>query len=492
MSGTRGEMAQEPGVGTTNLQDMKRSTAILLTALLLVIGLVSANPLAAFVDVGTHQRVHEGKVADLQLESPGVPTQRISAAPCIDGMSADTFPCEGIDLLGYVPLGEMRASSGIGVNALGGGASDIWGWVDPLDGGEYVMMGKTNGTAFFNITDPTAPVYLGDLPSRALAQLVWFDIKVYEDHAFIVSESAPFGMQVFDLTRLRDVDNPQVFDEDFFYPLSISAHNIAINEDSGFAYIVGGNIGLAAPDVCASGLHIIDIRTPTLPVFAGCHMMGEGPGTALGLVDDGTLSPAAYIHDTHCVIYDGPDERYTGRELCVNSSEVHVSIVDVTDKLRPRQISIVTYDDTAYTHQGWLSGDHAFFFLGDELDERNDRIPTRTIIFDVSDLESPVLHMEYFSTEDAIDHNMYELDGFMYQSNYTAGLRVLDVRGVAERDVSEVAFFDLFPSSNAATFNGTWSNFPYFPSGTIAVSSINDGLFLLRVQEPVFEGDEEG
>src|SRR5690554_7849912 len=86
-------------------------------------------------------------------------------------------------------------------------ANDIWGWTDPLTGREYAPVGLSNGTSFVDVTDPSNPVYLGRLPAHSENSL-WRDIKVYADHAFVVSEAWDHGMQIFDLTRLRDVANP--------------------------------------------------------------------------------------------------------------------------------------------------------------------------------------------------------------------------------------------------------------------------------------------
>lgn len=428
------------------------------------------------------------KVATSDVGGPAaVPTTRVADAPCVDGRAAGVFPCSGVDLLSFVPLAEMGGAAPSGADVLGGGASDLWGWVDPETGDEYVMMGKTNGVAFFRITDPTAPVYLGDLPNSSPGQLIWHDIKVYEDYAFIVSESVGHGMKVFDLTRLRDVTTPQTFTEDVLYPLAFSAHNIAINEETGFAYVAGGNNGLAAPDECLSGLKIIDIRDPLLPVPAGCSARGDGPGTALGVV--GVEGVVSYVHDTQCVVYRGPDADYTGRELCFNSSETHVQVVDVTDKLLPTQVARLDYPDAAYAHQGWLTEDSAYFLMGDELDEGDTAPRTRTMVWDVSDLDAP----KYVGANDgatpAIDHNMYVKDGLYYQSNYAAGLRVVDSSGLTPTSATlpEVAFFDGFPANDDPEFVGTWSNYPWFPSGTVAFSGIDEGLFLVRVQDAVLE-----
>ena len=111
------------------------------------------------------------------------------------------YPCNRVDLLSRLPLAEM----GDAVRA-----NDIWGWTDRTTGSEYALVGLVGGTAFVDVTEPEAPVYLGTLPTHTQSS-TWRDIKVYADHAFIVSEASSHGMQVFDLTQLRDVASPQVF-----------------------------------------------------------------------------------------------------------------------------------------------------------------------------------------------------------------------------------------------------------------------------------------
>jgi choice-of-anchor B domain-containing protein len=411
---------------------------------------------------------------------------RLSDLPCVDGQ-AGPFECDGIDLLGFVPLGEFEGDIDARA-ALGAGASDLWGWTDETSGDEYVIIGKTNGVAFFRVTDPTDPVYLGELANRAVLQLIWHDIKVYDDHAFIVSESNPHGMKVFDLTRLRGVDEPRSWTEDSFYPLPAAAHNVEINTDTGFAYIVGGNAGLVVPDQCLHGLHMVDISTPKLPLFAGCYLEEGGPGTGARVVGGPAedLSPAAYVHDTQCVVYDGPDERYTGREICFNSAEDKIVIADVTDKLAPVTLGWTDYPMVEYAHQGWLTEDQSYFLVNDEADETTHDINTRTVVLDVTDLENPTLHTEHYHDTRSITHNNYVVGDLVYQSNYTSGLRVLDTTPLYDTEdpaLEEVGFFDTFPAHGEPTFDGTWSNYPFFESGTIAVSGIDEGLFLLQLAD---------
>ena len=156
----------------------------------------------------------------------------------------------------------------------------------------------------------------------------------------------------------------------------------------------------------------------------------------------------------------------------------------MTDPTDATLISSESYSGVAYTHQGWLTEDHKYFVVGDELDEQQSGVNTTTYFFDVQDLDNPFLAGTFVANTAAIDHNLYIKDGIAYQSNYRAGLRMLDVNNPLNAE--EVGFFDLYPSSDGAQFNGTWSNYPYFASGVVAVSHIEEGLFLLlpNVPEP--------
>jgi len=374
-------------------------------------------------------------------------TMATAQSPCVNGLAAGLYPCDNIDL--YATMG---------ANQVGGGdMNDIWGWTDPLDGKEYVLLGRTNGTAFIDISNPTTPVYLGNLNTNTVSSL-WRDIKVYGNYAFIVSEAGGHGMQVFDLTKLRNVTNPPVnFSADAVYTGFGNAHNIVINEATARAYGVGTN-------TASGGLHIVDISNPLNPTILG------------------TFSQDGYTHDAQVVTYIGPDAQYQGKEIAFACNENTITIVDVDDPTDATLISTEGYSGSAYTHQGWLTEDHKYFVVGDELDEQQSGVNTRTYFFNVEDLNNPFLAGTYTATTSAIDHNLYIKDGIAYQSNYRAGLRLLDVSNAPNAE--EVGFFDLYPSSDAASFNGTWSNYPYFASGVVAVSHIEEGLFLLMPDLP--------
>ncbi len=378
---------------------------------------------------------------------------------CEDG-EANMWGCNNVDLVSFLPMKAIGGKPGISLN-------DMWGWYDEDTGNEYAIVGRSDGASFIDVTDPGNPVYVGDLPMTEGANMsVWRDIKVYQNHAYIVSDGAgEHGMQVFDLTRLRGLTEPQVFDVDFLYTGIASSHNIVMNEETGFAYAVGVSGG---GETCGGGLHMIDVRSPKEPKFAGCFSDGETGRSGTG-----------YSHDAQCVSYIGPDPDYQGREICIGSNETALSFSDVTDKDNPISISTVTYPNVAYTHQGWLSTDQTMFFSNDEGDEPSGLVETtRTLVWDVTDLDDPVLMSEYFATTTETDHNLYVLDDLLYESNYGAGLRIIDISD--PDNIHEVGFFDTDPGLGCC---GSWSNYPYFRSGAVGVTGGGAGFFMVKKHE---------
>lgn len=356
------------------------------------------------------------------------------------------YPCLNVELLDV----ESLANLGGGDNG-----NDCWGWSDPETGREIAIFGRSNGTSFIDVTNPTDMKYFANLPTQTNPSL-WRDIKVNGDFAYIVSEAGGHGMQVIDLNALLELPLDEVanLSPDAYYDGFGNAHNIMINEDTDFAYAIGTN-------TFNGGMHIMDISSPLEPVLVGAY-------------------DAAYSHDIHPVVYTGPDPDYTGHEVafCFNGSE-GIAIVDVEDKDDTQLISQLTYAQSGYTHQGWVSEDQRLCFFNDELDEMNFGNNTRTYIMDIADLDAPSIVGFFEAPVEAIDHNLYVIGDKIYQSNYLSGLRVLDNSGAAAGTMELVGYFDTNPESDAPSFDGTWSNYPYFNSGNIGVST-DSHFFMLQ------------
>ncbi|WP_420456836.1 choice-of-anchor B family protein [Rubrivirga sp.] len=418
----------------------------------------------------------------LALVAAPAPQAQDARAECLNGVAAlpdvGAFPCSRVDLVGYLSVASFATPGSPAAT----GHNDIWGWTDPETGVEYALVGTYNGTGFVDLSDPQFPRVVGKLPSSNERTPVWRDIKVYRDHAFIVADNArDHGMQVFDLTRLRGVTGDAVtFEPDTVYTGIRSAHNVVIDEETGFAYAVGfrypegKRAELGLPAACdAPGFHAVDIRDPKNPTFAACFSDAA--------VDPSPVSSPGYTHDAQCVVYRGPDADYQGRELCFAANEDVVTVFDVTDKAAVSIITQASYPLPAYTHQGWLTEDHRFFLADDELDELNGLVATqRTIVLDFADLDDPEVSFVYDSGNRSIDHNQYVRGRYSFQSNYETGLRIVDLSQIADGTMTEAAFFDTFPPSDRVSFDGQWSNYPYFGSGLVVANDDTFGLFVLR------------
>lgn len=405
-----------------------------------------------------------------------------TAASCVNG-TAGGFPCKNIDLLAVISLSDMNIPTS---------NSDIWGWYDEVNRREYVIACGYDRTVYVDVTDPSDFVVVASMPSSTGRGSTWCSAKTYKNFNLIVRDfNTGHGVQSFDLSRLESLRDRaietgriQTVDEDFLYGDLSSVHNMVIDTAIGMGYAVGST-------TCAGGLHQLDLSRLPIITYAGC------------------FSRDGYTHDSQCVVYSGPDQRYLGREICFNYNEDSLTITDNTDPANVTQISRTEYIGSQYTHQGWLTMDGEYMLMNDELDEGCQVNPnfhgicgangpvnqtshngkSATLIWNMKDLRNPFMIGMYVSTETAIDHDEYiypQHPNIVYQSNYCAGIRVLNVENVAQGLLTEVGFFDLEPECSTVAWRGTWANY-LLPSGNLIASNIYKGVFVLRVDDSILE-----
>lgn len=388
--------------------------------------------------------------------------------PCVAGRAGD-YPCQGLDLLARLSLNDFSLKPV--------SANDIWGFVDQDDGREYAIIGLSNGTAVIDVTDPLQPVEVGVVPGITT---IWRDVKVYQfyndaenrwnAYAYVTADGVQQGLQIIDLSEL-----PAAISLAATYTAFLSAHNIYLGDvdyttgithssPTAYAYIMGSNLG---SDLNQGGARLLDLSNPVAPVEIAAPVEA-------GYVHDGTTLVITDSRTIDCHAGHSPCE------LFVDFNESTVDIWDVTDKAGPARISSTPYEGASYTHSGWWSADKQFIFIQDEFDEWSLGHNTRLRVLDISDLTTPFISRVWEGSTLAIDHNGFAKANHYYMSNYRRGLTVLDV--AEPNNPRKIAFFDTFPGSDSANFNGAWGVYPYLPSGVILVSDIERGLFLLREQ----------
>lgn len=397
---------------------------------------------------------------------PAQVAQNMTGGPatCFHGQ-AGGYSCAGLDLLGHIPLSQFS------LKPLE--ANDIWGFIDQNDGREYAVIGLNNGTAVVDVTDPTRPIEVGAVPGLSTT---WRDIKVYQFFnavesrwqtlAYVTADNVEQGLQIIDLSNL-----PAGVTLAGTYKGFLQAHNLYLDNVDYATAVAQSN---APPHAYIFGSELGGGRFRILSLanaFSPAQVAVAPPG--VGYVHDGTTLVITDSRTIDCA-------NHNPCELYIDFNESTVDIWDVTDKTNPYPISSTPYEGSSYTHSGWWSADKMFIFIQDELDEIRFGHNTRLRVLDISDLTTPFISRIWEGPTPAIDHNGYVKASHYYMSNYRRGLTVLNVTN--PNALHQIAFFDTFPGSDSANFGGAWGVYPYLPSGTLLVSDIESGLFVLREQ----------
>jgi len=397
--------------------------------------------------------------------APALQATAFQAESCIQGQ-AGQFPCRNVDFLGQVPLDDFSTRPFA--------ASNVWGFVDQNDGREYAVAGLANGTAVLDLSEPENPREVVTIPG---ANSSWREVKVYQyfdagsnryrAYAYVTTEANGAGLQVIDLSSLPSTATlaRTLVDTGTQHTAYVSnidyATGLALPGAEAFLYVAGSDQNGGA----WRAYSLADPATPQLVATAPPGTQYVHDATSL-LISDARTAQCAPGHDP-CEVY-------------VDFNENSVDLWDVTDKGAPVLLSSTTYSDASYTHSGWPTADQRHIFVHDETEEIFGGLRTQIYTMNVEDLLNPFIVASFQGPDTSTDHNGYVKDGFLFVSHYRRGLVVFDA-GVPEQ-LREVASFDTFlvPAANSAGTDGAWGVFPFFPSGIVVVSDINNGIFVLR------------
>ncbi len=387
-----------------------------------------------------------------------------AAAPCVGNLSGN-FPCQSVSLLSHLAFDVLKPTSTR--------ANDIWGYTDLNTGREYAFIGVENGVAILDITDPTAPEQVGAPTGTGTT---WRDIEIYQlfdstaqrwrAYAYVTADNVQDTLMLLDLSGLPNGVEVVNFTSDHR-----SAHtNYMTNAD--FTYGIAQTsetplLAIAGADLNSGNHRLYSLTNPRAPALISVSTSGYAHDLASFPVKDARKN-------TQCV-------NAASRPVCqvlADFNETTVDIWDVTDPTSRQLLVSQQYPNAGYTHSGWWTEDGRYLFVHDELDERDFGLNTTVRVFDMADLRAPVLAGSWVGPTRAIDHNGYVRGNRYYFSNYSEGLTVLDITNPVAP--VRVGFFDTFPATSEVGFVGAWGTYPFFASGTIAISDINSGLYLVR------------
>lgn len=326
------------------------------------------------------------------------------------------------------------------------GLSNLWGWTSPA-GNEYAVVGTRTGTAIVDISNPSAPVEKFFVPDITTT---WREVKVWSHYAYVVTDSQQGnGLLIIDLNNL-----------DANLPLDYVFHNFGIGlvsshtnfaDENGILYLFGSNeVTINNVDVVNGGAIMLDLKQdPMNPAVIGYY---DKRYIHDGFVRGDTLWAAE--------IYDG-----------------FLEVLNVSNKMNPIALGEVETPNS-FTHNCWLSDNGKTIFTTDEV---YDAYITSYDVSDVTDIKE--LCRTQSQNADGVKklpspHNTYVVKkDFITTSYYTDGVTIHDVS--QPDNMVLVGWYDC-SDLDGAEFNGDWGVYPYFPSGNIILSDMQQGLFILK------------
>jgi choice-of-anchor B domain-containing protein len=316
-------------------------------------------------------------------------------------------------------LGQFNAYANVGY-------SSTWGYTAP-DGREYALLGVETGLSIVDINKAPNLVEVAFIASSIRSS--WTEVKTYKHYAYVVKDNAPVGVQIIDLSGLPG--SARLVNTVKDYP---NNHTIQIEEDRGLMFTVGGD---------NMGVTVWSLQDPTAPKQIG------------------TFNTSTYVHD----MFVRGNRAYLA-EIFSKS----FSVYDITNPAAPILISRTRDVSAPYIsfHNMSLTENGKYLLTTEETSGR----PVR--VWDLSDERAPKEISKYIGPGN-LPHNVHVKVNFAHVAHYGGGYRVVDIRD--PKNPVEVAHFNN-KSPAPAGFNGVWEVYPFFESGKVIMSSMEDGLFV--------------
>ena len=321
-------------------------------------------------------------------------------------------------------------------NWVGCAYNEIWGVAK--NGHEFAIIGSTQGTHIFDITNPEdgyLAAYIEGADSSPA--IVHRDFHDYNGYLYAVADEGESTLQIIDMANMPTSFNV-VYDSD---ELIKRAHNIFIDSDNAIMYVCGGRVMGEWNE-----LSLFSLEEPQNPIF-------------LKKFDD-----VGYVHD----IYVKNNIGY------LNAGDNGLFIVDFSNTLSPQIIgSLTEYPDKGYNHSGWLDSSGNTYIFADE----NHGYEMK--ICDVSNPNEINVNTTFLSNVDSesIAHNLIIKDNYVYVSHYHDGLYIWDISDPSNPVIA--GSFDTYLPEDHSSYRGAWGVYPLLPSGNILVSDMQAGLFVL-------------
>jgi choice-of-anchor B domain-containing protein len=324
----------------------------------------------------------------------------------------------------------------------------IWGY--EANGREYALVGSTAGVYFIDITNPQNPIKV-DFVSGRRAACIWREIKTYRNYAYLISDDqSPNSFQIVDLQFLPD-------------SVHVVADYTTLFERGHTLYVDGNKlyVGIARGGQFAqnASMAVFSLNNPEAPAF-------------LRSINDDYLSLLSgnQVHD----MFVRNDTIYAS---CGYDGLFIFKYDSVANQFQLIN-SLTSYPSQGYNHSSALADNGTLVFM----DEVPSGLPVK--LLDVNDVQNLTVTTTFSSNPIVTPHNPFVIGNICYIAYYMDGLQIYDVSD--PYNPIRTAYFDTHnqeslggPYSSLA-YQGAWGAYPFFSSGNIAVSDMQNGLFVLN------------
>jgi len=313
--------------------------------------------------------------------------------------------------------------------------NEIWGVVQ--DGREYAIIGSTNGTHIFDVTENENISQVAFVEGKAQGTaIIHRDYHDYNGYLYAVADEGQSSLQVIDMSGLPE-SVEVVYDSDEHFT---RAHNIFIDTSSAILY----TISQKDPAVMV-GLY--SLEDPASPTYL--NDMGNGESHDAGIFDG--------------IMY-------------LNKGSEGLVIYDVSDPMDIISVgSLTNYEafGQGYNHSGWISPDAKTYAMCDE----TKGVAVKLVdVEDFNDVEV-ITTLERVDDAQSMPHNAMFRGDYLLVSYYHDGLVIYDASDPSNPE--KVASYDTFTPDTYASFQGAWGIYSALPSGKILVSDMQTGLYVL-------------
>jgi choice-of-anchor B domain-containing protein len=324
--------------------------------------------------------------------------------------------------------------------------SGIWGLV--VNDREIAVMGGALDVLFFDVTEPGQPELIGKFAGTQ--PTIWREFKSYKNRVYAVSDGTNEGMMIFDLTNAPDTIVRTYWSAEFFG----SSHTITLDTVSGRIYLNGSS-------TISQGILVLDVsQNPDVPTLIGpVSLQGQG----------------GYVHDSYI----------RNDTLYASSGGDGYFIYDFSQPETGTAPLLASVTTGGYNHNSWLTEDGRYAYYTEEVPAG---LPIH--IVDLQNLATNEIEvvgsfldnlLDTLSAQpQAIPHNLYIKGDLLYDSQYEDGLLIYDISDRLNPVL--IAYYDTHPENTIYNgYYGNWGNYPWFPSGNIIASDMQNGLQVLRL-----------